>query len=104
MPKNYKSIITLSKLQGNDYILIQTDYDLKSVLEFIGLPKKYRSHITGAIVLIWEGDYSGVWLSESPRYYSLYSWYHPLPFYRPKHWTKKHLPIYWIENNIEYCK
>lgn len=87
---------------GDDYVFIQNDSDLASVLESVGLPKGDRKDITGAMVVVGDGDYEAVWLCEDNRYYDLSAIYRPLPFYRPKSWRKSTLPTYWRDDNELY--
>jgi hypothetical protein len=103
IPKTYKSIKLLENLPDNDHtVFIQTDYELSDLLESLGMPKKWRKEITGAIVLLGDGDFIAVWLTEWAAYYDNNAYYHPLPYYRPRHWTKRNLPEYWLESNVEY--
>lgn len=100
--KLYKHVVTLRALQDEKYTFIQSESDLKEFLEMIGLPKKYRSDITGMVLVIGDGDIDAVWLSESGAYYALSAHYYALPYYRPVSWTKSKLPVYWLESNAEY--
>lgn len=93
-----------SELDQDDYILIQNSQDLNFWLEFVALPVEYWQDITGAIVVIGDGDLIAIWLTESSRYYDLNSTYYSLPYYRPKSWTIKNLPEYWLESNQYYHK
>jgi hypothetical protein len=100
----YRASVHLSDLQSDIYTLIQADYDLAAVLEFVGVPDEDKSDITGAVCLECEGDYAAVWLTESARPFDLNAIYHPLPFYRPDEWDKEcHIfMMYWLERNPEY--
>lgn len=71
----------LRDLQEEKYYLIQTDYELSDLLDFIGLPEEYRDDITGAVVSIGDGDYDEIYLTESARYYDLQADYQPLSYY-----------------------
>jgi hypothetical protein len=104
IPKTYHPNVSLSKLDGDDYLLVQTDTDLAETLENVAFPKLLRKTITGVVIRITNGDYDGVWVTEYGAYYDLSAIYHPLSYYRPVSWTKRNLPAYWLEDNPEYNK
>lgn len=100
----YQHSVLLRYLEDDIYTYISTDYDLEAVLEFVGLPDEDKEDITGAVVLVGDGDYDAVWLTESPRPYDLTATYHALPYYKPDKWdTESHIfPLYWLTSNPEY--
>jgi hypothetical protein len=100
----YRASVHLSDLQSDIYTLIQTDYDLESVLESVGVPDEYKPDITGAVCLVGDGDYDAIWLTESARPWDLEAIYHPLPYYKPDNWDQEcHLFTWcWTEHNPEY--
>jgi hypothetical protein len=103
IPKTYKHLKLLKNLPNNeDTVLIQSDTDLREILGSLAFPKKYYKDITSAVVLLGDGDFIAVWLTEDSRWYDNLAYYHPLPYYRPQYWTKRNLPEYWLESNVEY--
>lgn len=99
----YNHSTQLENLDSAKYELIDLSQDIESTLEMIGFPEDDREDITGIIVILEDGDYSAVWLTESSRPYDLYSTYHALPYYKPEEWNNnKNLPYYWSEENPEY--
>jgi hypothetical protein len=100
----YKAYYTLRELDKEGYTLVQNDTDLAETLESIGLPKKYRKDITGAVLVIGDGDYNAVYLTESASYYDLSAVYHPLPFWDDNTLYKGTLPYYWQASNEYYQK
>lgn len=102
IPKTYRPNVLLKDLERVSLDFIQTDWDIKFWLEFVGFPKKSRDSITGMVVKISDGDLEAIWLSESNGPFWVDSHYHPLAYYRPKSWVKKNLPEYWLEKNPEY--
>lgn len=99
MPKNKR----LKELQAEKYYFIQNDSELSEVLESIGLKEECKKDITGCVLLIGDGEYIAVWLTEESRYYDLNACYHPLTYYKTHDMFKNiYLPEYWKENNTEY--
>ena len=94
----------LKNLQDEKYYFVQTDSELADVLNYVGLKEEYKQDITGAVLLIGNGDYIAVWLTETPRYYDLNATYHYLPFYKDddNKELNTYLPEYWHEDNKEY--
>ena len=62
------------------YMSLSDSQDIDFICEYYGI-MKYREDITGAMVIVGEGDYDEVWLTESSRPYSIYADYEPLDFY-----------------------
>src|SRR3990167_5562488 len=94
----YNSIFTCSELDTErykDFCLISDSQYVKELLVCVGIPEKYRNDITAAIVLIGDGDYIAVFLTEFGNYYDYTAWYHPLPFYG----LKKNASEYWLKSN-----
>lgn len=62
---------------GNDVCLIQTDYDLESIVDHFGtMGEKYDlNNITGALVVTRDGDYAHIWVTWDRRPYSIYADY-----------------------------
>lgn len=102
VPKEYEWILPLEDLQHEDLMLTTYSNEIDDVLCLIGFPKKYIKDITGIVLLVGDGDYDAVWLSESARPYDLHSSYRALPFYRPARWAIRKLPMYWREVNEFY--
>jgi len=98
----YKPSTQLRNLQEDDLEFYQNSQDIKHLVDMVGLPKKYKKHITGAVALIGDGDIYAVWLSESRAPYDLNATYYSLPYYKPEDWNGDKLPIYWSEENEEY--
>ncbi len=58
---------------GESYILTQTDYDLDTILEYLGVTDK--TPYTGAVTKIKDGEYVEIWTTENSRPYDLNSVY-----------------------------
>jgi hypothetical protein len=95
----------LEELDDSEYGFFMDSQDIKTVCEFVGLDEEYKKDITGVVVVLKDGEYLAVWLSESNRPYALSSTYHPLPYYLSDNLKKfqQHLAGYWQEEN-EYYK
>jgi hypothetical protein len=104
MDKKYKSILTLRQLQDDKYYLAQNDSELSELIEYLGIDGESINleEFTGAVLLIGEGDYIAVWMTESSAWYSLDAIYHPLPYYQSKEESEEYLPEYWKRDNSEY--
>lgn len=97
---NYKHAVCLSLLQDEKYYFYQNQSDVDCLLEDIGLDAQYKNNITGAVVLVTNGGYDAIWLSESSRPYELTSTYYALPFYNE--FETDNQPVYWKQTNEEY--
>lgn len=62
---------------GNDVSLVQTDYDLESIVGHFGTlgTKHDLNNITGALVVIGNGDYVHIWVTWDRAPYSIYANY-----------------------------
>lgn len=102
MLKNYY----LNQLQDESIYLIQNDQELAELLQSLSLSPEYHNDITGACIIIGNGDYIAIWLTEDSRYYDLSSIYRPLPVYLSTHQkiNPEFLPEYWQESNPLYIE
>lgn len=106
IPKTYQHVLSLHSLdkEDSDYVFVYNDWELKDWLDHIAFPKRYRKDITGAVVVIHDGELLAMWVTEENASYDVRSLYHPLSYYRPVRWVKRHLPAYWLEDNEYYQK
>ena len=104
MAKTFKHNINLSQLQDEKYYLVQTDSELSDLIEYVGIdPESINlEEFTSAVLLVGDGDYIAVWMTESSAWYSLDAIYHPLPYYQSKEESEEYLPEYWKRDNSEY--
>jgi hypothetical protein len=95
---------SLRELEKEDYDCILNDTDVQLTLEYLGLDEEYKKDVTGAVVIVKDGDYEAVWLSESSRPYDISSTYYALPFYLDyeKNTNYELLPSYWKKENEYY--
>ncbi len=68
----------LKDLSNSEYQLMQDSQDLKAVLDYYGIKS---IEITGALVLVRDGEYISVWFTEDNEPYSLYADYHQPSYY-----------------------
>lgn len=61
-------------------IVMYDTQDIESVLGYVGL-SHLKHEITAVAVVVSDGDYSAVWLTESNRPYDIFTRYSPLPEY-----------------------
>lgn len=94
----------LNQLQDESIHFIQDQSELDSILDHVGLMAEWRSEITGACIILGDGEYIAVWLTEDSRYYDLSAIYRPLPFYidNDKEKIVNLLPYYWKSDNEFY--
>ena len=71
----------LSNIGDERYQLLVDSQDVMAVLESTNFPKQHRHDITAVLVLIGEGDYADVWVSESSAPYMLGAEYHNQAYY-----------------------
>ena len=70
-----------SNIGDERYQLLVDSQDVMAVMESIGFPKWYQADITAVLVLVGEGEYTDVWLSESSAPYMLDAEYHNQAYY-----------------------
>lgn len=105
MHKPYRPLVTLRELDElygdrNEFILVQDNQDLTAFIEYCGICADYAKDITGAVIILNDGDISAAWFSESAAYYALDAWYHPSSYYHDV--IKRHFPIYNRRSNPYY--
>ena len=100
MLKNYY----LKQLQEESIYFVQNEQELAELLDSIGISEDYKQDITGACLIIGDGDYIAVWLTEDSRYYDLSAIYHALPYYLNTYQEINYcyLPEYWKKENPFY--
>ena len=77
MPRTWKYA---KELEGDEYQLLLDSQDLEFLGEYY--PFIPSQDITGALVIVGNGDYEEVWLCEDNRPYDNFAVYRPLEFYR----------------------
>lgn len=97
-----KATLRLSEFQENIYTLITDSQEIKDLLDYVGFCKVWYDDITGVVMLIGEGDYDAVWLTESSQPYDLSAWYRPLPYYKEDNKYYDPFVSYWNIYNSEY--
>lgn len=73
--------------------------EVRSILEHVGLNRKFWWDITGAAVLLTPdgADYQAVWLTEARYPFTLNAVYYSLPFWKSPDVDSDKLPAYWRE-------
>lgn len=55
---------------GDDYEMVQSDYDRNDILQSVGIPRNEREDFTGVLVKVGDGDYKEIWGTRSSDPYS----------------------------------
>jgi hypothetical protein len=88
---------TLAELNGEGYQLITDSQELDEICQHSGV-RKYREDINGAVVLVGDGEYLEVYLTESNRPFDITATYERAKFYRdvPRRsyiWARRRMDI-----------
>ncbi len=70
-----------SELEGEQYTAVWDSQDVQAVCESVGLSADDTENITAAMVIIGDGEYVKIWLSESNRPYDLTAVYRVAAWY-----------------------
>lgn len=114
-----KSAITLNRLEKLEKIVLSPDNDdfdsrhverwfsfvtnsqeIQETLNMIGFPARYQHDITGILAYCTNREYNAIWLTEYSSPESIWSVYHPLPYYRNR--IPTYYPCYWQWDNEYY--
>ena len=63
---------------GDDYTMVESDYNRDDILQFAGIPKSEREDFTGLFVKLGDGEYKEIWGTRSSFPYSLNASYERL--------------------------
>lgn len=96
---NWISHLLPGKLSNTELIL--DSQEIYHVLDCLGL-LAYQNDITGIYLVLGEGDYLAVFITESTRPYEIDTLYHPLPYYKEEGKDYSKYPSYWSEDNPFY--
>ena len=93
--------IVLNRLQDESIYFVQNESELSELLQSLSINPEYAKNITGACVIMGEGDYIAIWLTEESRFCDLLAIYHPLPYYMDSYhrMNRDILPEYWQDTN-----
>ena len=84
---------------------VMDSLSLQGVFDSVGFPEEYREQVICAYVVERDGEYIGVFFSESSRPWDNDAEYHPLPYYitpevqNNKYWMFQEV---WREDNPLY--